>query len=175
VSTVLHLIGEERRDATNTYSQKEKYTTAEHLCQRRERQTTIDSEEEQRDVPYRANAPELFGDPTMPTYQITPADLAEIRVPCLVVRGNASDPMFRVIAGILAERIPHAQLVELDNCCHVTYAEQCEACAAAVEAFVRNFTLEPRRAHTHANCTAKDVSAWWQSEEPVAAIVAAMR
>jgi 3-oxoadipate enol-lactonase len=100
--------------------------------------------EEQRDVPYRANAPELFGDLTMPTYQITAADLAEIRMPCLVVRGNASLPMFRAIAGILAERIPSAQLVELDNCGHVTYAEQPEEFAAAVESFVRDLTPESR-------------------------------
>jgi pimeloyl-ACP methyl ester carboxylesterase len=100
--------------------------------------------EEQRAVPYRANAPELLGDLTMPQYQITPMDLAEIRVPCLVVRGNASHPMFCAIASILADRIPYAHLLELDNCGHVTYVEQPEAFAAAVASFARGLTSESR-------------------------------
>jgi 3-oxoadipate enol-lactonase len=90
--------------------------------------------DEQRNVPYRANAPELFGDLTMPQYQISPADLAEIRVPSLILRGSKSHPTFRAIAGILAENIPGAQFVELEGSGHVTYVERPTEFAAAVDA-----------------------------------------
>jgi 3-oxoadipate enol-lactonase len=91
--------------------------------------------DEQRDVPYRANAPELFGDLTMPQYQISPADLTEIRVPSLIVHGSKSHPMFRTIAGILAEHIPGAQFVELQGSGHVTYVERPTEFAATVGLF----------------------------------------
>jgi pimeloyl-ACP methyl ester carboxylesterase len=91
--------------------------------------------EPRRDVPYRANAAELFGDLTMPPYQASRADLAQIHVPCLVIRGAASDLTLRAIAGILAEGIPQARLVELADCGHVTYAEKPAEFAAAVKAF----------------------------------------
>ncbi len=91
--------------------------------------------EARRDVPYRANAPELFGDLAMPPYQIAPADLAQIRVPCLIIRGSESDPVFRAIAGILAENLPAARLVELQGSGHVTYAEKPEEFARAIMSF----------------------------------------
>ncbi len=91
--------------------------------------------EERRDTPYRANVEELFGDLTMPLYQITSADLAQIRVPCLSIRGNESDPMFRTIAATLAQNIPDARLIELQGSGHVTYFEQPTEFAAAVRAF----------------------------------------
>lgn len=94
-------------------------------------------EESQRDVPYRANSAELFGDLTMPLYQIASSELKQIRVPCLVVRGSESIPVFRSIAGILAQNIPTARLLELEGSGHVTYAEKPEEFAAAVAEFAR--------------------------------------
>ena len=91
--------------------------------------------EARRDVPYRANAAELFGDLAMPPYQISRADLAQVRVPCLVIRGSQSDPTLRAIAAILAESIPGARLVELPGSGHVTYAEKPAEFASAVESF----------------------------------------
>lgn len=91
--------------------------------------------EERRDVPYRANAAELVGDLGMPPYQISAADLAQLRVPCLMMRGSESDPTLRAIAGILAEGIPGARLVELEGAGHVTYFEKPAEFAAAVSSF----------------------------------------
>lgn len=88
-----------------------------------------------RDVPYRANAAELFGDLTMPTYQVSPDDLARIAVPCLIMRGSESIPLFRSVADMLARHIPGARLVELEGSGHVTYAEKPEEFAAAVMEF----------------------------------------
>lgn len=96
--------------------------------------------EERRDIPYRANAAEMFGDLAMPLYQITPADLTQIHVPCLVMRGTESDPALMAIASILAEYIPGARLVELQGSGHVTYFEKPEEFAAAVEAFANTLT-----------------------------------
>ncbi|MGZ3715137.1 MAG: alpha/beta fold hydrolase, partial [Ktedonobacterales bacterium] len=96
--------------------------------------------EERRDVPYRANVAELFGDLAMPPYQISRADLAQIRVPCLILRGTESDPALMTIAGILAESIPGAKLVELQGSGHVTYFEKPEEFAAAVVAFANTNT-----------------------------------
>jgi 3-oxoadipate enol-lactonase len=93
--------------------------------------------DDQRDVPYRANAPELFGDLGMPQYQISATDPAQIGVPSLVMRGSDSLPMFRAIVGILAERLPNAELVELQDCGHITYAEQPAEFAAAVASFAQ--------------------------------------
>jgi 3-oxoadipate enol-lactonase len=93
--------------------------------------------DEQREVPYRANAVELFGDLAMPQYQISPADLAEIRVPSLILCGSESHPVFPAIASVLAESIPSAQLVRFEGSGHVTYAERPAEFAAAVEAFAR--------------------------------------
>jgi pimeloyl-ACP methyl ester carboxylesterase len=92
--------------------------------------------EDKRDIPYRANAVELFGDLTMPQYQITPVDLEAIRVPSLIMRGSESHPMFHAITSTLAATIPHAQLLELQGSGHVTYAEKPQEFATAVESFV---------------------------------------
>jgi pimeloyl-ACP methyl ester carboxylesterase len=91
--------------------------------------------ESRRDIPYRANAAELVGDLAMPAYVITRSDLAQIRRPCLVVRGSESMPGLQVISGILAESIPGARLVELEGSGHVTYFEKPAEFAAAVESF----------------------------------------
>lgn len=91
--------------------------------------------EERRDVPYRANSAELMSDLSMPLYQVSRADLAQIRRPCLVIRGSQSMPLMRNIAAILAESLPDARLVELQGSGHVTYAERPAEFAAAVESF----------------------------------------
>ena len=93
--------------------------------------------EARRDAPYRANAAELFGDLGMPPYQISRGDLAQIRVPCLIMSGSESDPVLRTIAGILAENSPSAQSVELQGAGHVTYFEKPADFAAAVNTFAR--------------------------------------
>jgi pimeloyl-ACP methyl ester carboxylesterase len=84
---------------------------------------------------YRANAGELLPDLQMPSYQVGLDDLARVRVPCLVIRGDGSHPALMRIAGLLAAGLPGAELVELRQSGHVTYAEQPAAFAAAVRAF----------------------------------------
>jgi 3-oxoadipate enol-lactonase len=91
--------------------------------------------EARRDNPYRANAAELLGDLAMPAYTITKSELAEIRVPCLMICGSESVSAFRDIASILAESMPHARLLELQGSGHVTYFERPAEFAAAVESF----------------------------------------
>ena len=91
--------------------------------------------DDRRNIPYRANAAEMLGDLTMPPYQVSPTDLTHIRVPCLIVRGSESMPVFRAVADVLAENIPGARLVELEGSGHVTYAEKPEAFAAEVLSF----------------------------------------
>ncbi|MGZ3640082.1 MAG: alpha/beta fold hydrolase, partial [Ktedonobacterales bacterium] len=56
--------------------------------------------EERRDVPYSANVAEMFGDLAMPPYEISRTDLAQIRVPSIILRGTESDPALMAIAGI---------------------------------------------------------------------------
>lgn len=91
--------------------------------------------EERRETPYRANAAEMLGDLAMPPYKITLADLRQIRVPTLVIRGDQTAPFFTSITNTLAENIPGAQLVTLQGSGHVTYAEKPAEFAAAVESF----------------------------------------
>lgn len=97
-----------------------------------------------RDVPYRANAAEVLADLAMPAYQISRADLAQIRVPCLIIRGSDSDPGLRTIAGILAETIPGAHFVELQGSGHVTYFEKPAEFAATVESFAQELLSATR-------------------------------
>jgi len=85
--------------------------------------------------PYRANAGELLPDLQMPPYQVTPADLARVRVPCLIVKGDRSNPSLMRIAETIAASVSDAELLELAECGHVTYAEQPVAFASAVRAF----------------------------------------
>lgn len=95
-------------------------------------------DEERREV-YRANAGELMPDLQMPTYQVGWDDLARVRVPCLVVKGDRSHPVLMRIAERLAEGIPGGELVELRGSGHVTYAEQPAAFANAVRTFAARF------------------------------------
>ena len=87
---------------------------------------------EQRRSAYRANATEMFGDLTMPPYEVSQADLARIHVPCLAVSGSQSDPLMRAISATLAQQIPGAREVQLKGSGHVTYAEKPDEFAAAV-------------------------------------------
>jgi 3-oxoadipate enol-lactonase len=99
-------------------------------------------DDERREI-YRANAGELLPDLQMPLYRVGADDLARVRVPCLVVRGDRSHPALMGIADRLAAGIPGAELVELRESGHVTYAEQPEAFADAVRAFgVRHVSAE---------------------------------
>lgn len=91
-------------------------------------------DEKRREV-YRANAGELMPDLQMPPYRVGRDDLAGVRVPCLVVKGDRSHPVLMRIADRLAEGIPGAELVPLRGSGHVTYAEQPAAFADAVRAF----------------------------------------
>jgi pimeloyl-ACP methyl ester carboxylesterase len=92
----------------------------------------IDEERRER---YRANAGELLPDLQMPPYQVGSDALARIEVPCLVVKGDQSNPALMRIAHRLATSIPTAELVELRGSGHVTYAEQPTAFANAVNRF----------------------------------------
>jgi pimeloyl-ACP methyl ester carboxylesterase len=82
---------------------------------------------------YRGNAPMLFADLSMPAYQISPDDIAAIKVPALVLAGTHSHQALRMAAHNLAAWLPDARLMELD-CGHVTYAEQPVEFAMAVAA-----------------------------------------
>jgi pimeloyl-ACP methyl ester carboxylesterase len=83
---------------------------------------------------YRDNAPMLFADLGMPPYEITPREVEAISVPALVMTGTTSHVALQSVAHNLAQLLPDARLLELE-CGHVTYAEQPEAFARAVEAF----------------------------------------
>ena len=62
--------------------------------------------------------------------------LAEIRVPTLVVEGGRDAPEFREIAGILAERIPGARLVTVDDADHVIHVRRPQECNRLLLAFL---------------------------------------
>lgn len=85
---------------------------------------------------FRANVREMWADLQSPTYRVSPADLAQIQTPCLIVRGSDTLPVLTHISTILAEHIPHAQLAELQDSGHVTHFEKPAEFAAAVMTFV---------------------------------------
>lgn len=85
---------------------------------------------------YRANLSALWDDLNAPRYQVTRADLPEMRTPCLLIRGATSFPIFQHVTATLAEGMPNNQVVELDGSGHVTYFEKPAEFAAAVVAFV---------------------------------------
>lgn len=91
---------------------------------------------------YRDNAPLLFADLGMPSYQITQDDIARIDVPTLVIAGAVSHPALHNAAHTLAGWLPDARYLELD-CGHVTYAEQPEQFARAVAAFASEAAVAP--------------------------------
>jgi len=85
--------------------------------------------------PYRQSGPMLVADLGQPPFVVTPDDLAAVRLPVLGIVGLDSDPFLRSTPRVIAESIPSAQLVELSDSGHVTYAEQPDAFAAAVRTF----------------------------------------
>jgi 3-oxoadipate enol-lactonase len=91
--------------------------------------------DESRKDSYRANAEIGFTDVRSQTLQVTPAELAAVSVPALVIAGDASHPALRSIARCLAAGLSDARFIELADCGHVTYAEQPEAFARVVSTF----------------------------------------
>jgi len=87
--------------------------------------------------PYRRSGSMLVADLQQPPFVVTPDDLAGVRLPVLTIAGLDSDPFLQSTPRIIASSVPGAELVELPNCGHVTYAEQPDAFAAAVRGFAR--------------------------------------
>jgi pimeloyl-ACP methyl ester carboxylesterase len=87
--------------------------------------------------PYLRSGPMLVADLAQPPYLVTPEDLAAVRLPVLAMAGLDSNPFLQSTPRVIAGAVPAAQLVELADCGHVTYAEQPEAFADAVRAFAR--------------------------------------
>jgi 3-oxoadipate enol-lactonase len=84
---------------------------------------------------YRANADIGLTDLRSPSLDATAADLAAVTTPALVLTGDRSHPSLRALAHRLAAALPDARFVELEECGHVTYAEQPDAFARAVSVF----------------------------------------
>lgn len=95
--------------------------------------------DESRKDRYRDNAPMLFADLGMPSYQISETEVRHIEVPALVLAGTTSHPALSTAAHTLASWLPNARYVELE-CGHVTYAEQPDQFARAVAAFASELT-----------------------------------
>jgi pimeloyl-ACP methyl ester carboxylesterase len=85
--------------------------------------------------PYRASGPMLVADLRQPPLTVTSDDLGAVRLPVLAVAGLDSDEFLRATPRVIAGAVPKAELLELPDCGHVTYAEQPDAFAAAVRAF----------------------------------------
>jgi len=84
---------------------------------------------------YRANADIGFADLQSPSLDVSPADLARVEVPVLVLSGSASHPSFRSVARDLSAALRDARFVELDGSGHVTYAERPDEFAEVVRIF----------------------------------------
>jgi 3-oxoadipate enol-lactonase len=85
--------------------------------------------------PYRRSGPMLVADLGQPPFVVTAEDLAAVALPVLAILGVDSDPFLQSTPRVVAASVPAAQLVELSDCGHVTYAEQPDAFAAAVRTF----------------------------------------
>lgn len=94
--------------------------------------STIDEARKDR---YRANADIGFADLQSPSLDVAPADLSAVAIPALVIAGDISHESLRSVAKRLATALPDARFVELEDCGHVTYAEQPEDFANAVSVF----------------------------------------
>lgn len=96
--------------------------------------------------PYRKNAAMLVADLGQPPFVVTREALEAVRLPVLAVAGLDSDPFLQSTPRVLASFIPSAELLELPDCGHVTYAEQPEAFATAVRQFAHAvFGASPQR------------------------------
>jgi 3-oxoadipate enol-lactonase len=104
---------------------------------------------------YRANHVELLGELQGVPYVLTTADLEQVRVPCLVVVGEKTLPIFRRVATLVAESVPGAELVEIPGSGHVTYAESPEVFAAAVRRFARSLAGRPPASESRERSRAK--------------------
>lgn len=102
--------------------------------------------DEDRKDRYRANADIGFTDLRSPSLDVAVDDLAAVTIPALVLAGDTSHPSLRSVAHRLAEALPDARFVQLDDCGHVTYAEQPDAFATTVSAFAAE--LDRRAATT---------------------------
>jgi 3-oxoadipate enol-lactonase len=87
--------------------------------------------------PYRQSGPMLVADLGQPPFAVTPDDLARVRLPVLAIAGLESDPFLQDTARVIAASVPSAELVELPECGHVTYAEKPDAFADALRGFAR--------------------------------------
>jgi 3-oxoadipate enol-lactonase len=102
---------------------------------------------------YRDNADIGFTDLRSPSLQVAPADLAAITVPALVIAGDISHPSLRSVAHRLAAALPDARLVELEDCGHVTYAEQPDEFARTVSVFAAELDRRAATRPTAAICS----------------------
>jgi pimeloyl-ACP methyl ester carboxylesterase len=68
-------------------------------------------------------------------YRIEAEEIAQIRVPCAVIRGDSSPAAFQLVALCLADLLPRSTLIELEDCGHHTYIHQPEAFARTVLEF----------------------------------------
>jgi 3-oxoadipate enol-lactonase len=92
---------------------------------------------------YRANAGIGFTDVRSPSLDVTPLDLAVVRIPCLVLTGTASLPALRSVAHRLAAALPNARLIDIPGSGHVTYAERPEEFFEAVRVFAAELDRRP--------------------------------
>ncbi|MGH3372505.1 MAG: alpha/beta fold hydrolase, partial [Nocardioidaceae bacterium] len=95
---------------------------------------------------YRANSDVGLTDLQSPSLDVAADDLAAVTTPALVLAGDTSHPSLRSVAHRLADALPDARFVELDDCGHVTYAEQPDAFATTVSVFAAE--LDRRAATT---------------------------
>ena len=101
-----------------------------------------------RKADYRANAEIGFTDLQSPSLDTTPADLAAIALPALVLSGSESHPSFRSVAHQLAAALPDARFVELEESGHVTYAERPDEFENAVRVFATELDRRTTTAST---------------------------
>lgn len=104
--------------------------------------------DDDRKATYRANADIGFTDLQSPSLDTTPADLAGIALPVLVLSGSASHPSFPSVAHRLATALRDARFVELEGSGHVTYAERPDEFENAVSVFAAELDLRRTTAST---------------------------
>ena len=102
--------------------------------------STIDETRKDR---YRANADIGLTDLQSLVLDVTPGDLTSIACPVLLIGGTTSHHAHWLVTHRLAAALPDARLVELDDCGHVTYAEQPDAFARAVATFAAELDRRP--------------------------------
>lgn len=93
--------------------------------------------DEPRKEPYRQSGRVLVADLRQPPYVVTADDLAQVRLPVLALAGLDSDPFLQSTPRVIAAAVPAAELVEIPDCGHVTYAEAPDAFAGAVRQLAR--------------------------------------